>query len=114
MCDEMSERFLTDFELMVMLAVLRARDDAYGVSIAREIEQTGGRPVTHAAVYLALDRLAGQGLVASRLGDSTPERGGRAKKLFSITPDGLAAVRRTRAAFVALWRGIPELKGTPA
>lgn len=110
----MSDRFLTDFELMVMLAVLRARDDAYGVSIAREIEETGGRPVTHAAVYLALDRLAGQGLVASRLGDSTPERGGRAKKLFSITPAGLAAIRRTRSAFVALWRGIPELKGAPS
>ena len=57
MCDEMADRFLTDFELMVILAVLRARDDAYGVAIAREIEQTGGRPVTHAAVYLALDRL---------------------------------------------------------
>ena len=64
------------------------------------------------AVYA--DRLAGQGLIASRLGDSTPERGGRAKKLFSITPAGLAAIRRTRAAFVALWKGIPELKGTPA
>ena len=49
MCDEMTERFLTDFELMVILAVLRARDDAYGVAIAREIEETGGRPVTHAA-----------------------------------------------------------------
>jgi PadR family transcriptional regulator PadR len=114
MYDEMSKRFLTDFELMVMLAVLRVRDDAYGVSIAREIEQTGGRPVTHAAVYLALDRLAGLGLVTSRLGDSTPERGGRAKKLFSVTPAGLAAIQRTRNAFVALWTGIPELKGAPA
>ena len=110
----MSERFLTDFELMVMLAVLRVRDDAYGVSIAREIERTGGRPVTHAAVYLALDRLTGLGLVASRLGESTPERGGRAKKLFTVTPDGWAAIRRTRGAFIALWTGIPELKGKPA
>jgi DNA-binding PadR family transcriptional regulator len=109
----MAERFLTDFELMVMLAVLRVRDDAYGVSIAREIEQTGGRTVTHAAVYLALDRLCQQRLVAFRLGDPTPERGGRAKKLFSITPAGLRAIRRTQSAFVALWKGIPELKGTP-
>jgi PadR family transcriptional regulator, regulatory protein PadR len=114
MCDEMADRFLTDFELMVILAVLRARDDAYGVAIAREIEETGGRPVTHAAVYLALDRLAQHGLVKSRLGDPTPERGGRAKKLFSVTPGGLAAIRRTRRAFMALWKGIPELKGTPA
>ena len=110
----MDERFLTDFELMVMLAVLRVREDAYGVSIAREIEQTGGRAVTHAAVYLALDRLCQHGLVTSRLGDPTPERGGRAKKLFSITPAGLRAIRRTQGAFMALWKGIPELKGTPA
>jgi PadR family transcriptional regulator PadR len=111
MCDEMADRFLTDFELMVMLAVLRVRDDAYGVSIAREIEATGGRAVTHAAVYLALDRLCEQGLVASRLGDPTPERGGRAKKLFRVTASGLRAVRTTQGAFVALWNGIPELKG---
>src|SRR5262245_15036220 len=110
----MNERFLTDFELMVMLAVLRVREDAYGVSIAREIEQTGGRAVTHAAVYLALDRLGHQGLVASRLGDPTPERGGRAKKLFSVTAAGLRAIRRTQDAFMALWKGIPELKGRPA
>ena len=85
MCDEMADRFLTDFELMVILAVLRARDDAYGVAIAREIEQTGGRPVTHAAVYLALNRLTQHGLVTSRLGDPTPERGERARKLFSAS-----------------------------
>ena len=109
----MTGRFLTDFELMVMLAVLRVRDDAYGVPIAREIEQTAGRPVTHAAVYLALGRLRQHGLVTSRLGDPTPERGGRAKKLFSITPSGLHAIRRTQRAFMALWNGIPELKGTP-
>ena len=113
MCDEMSGRFLTDFELMVMLAVLRVRDEAYGVPIAREIEETAGRSVTHAAVYLALDRLCQHGLVTSRLGDPTPERGGRAKKLFSITPTGLRAIRRTQSAFIALWKGIPELKGTP-
>jgi PadR family transcriptional regulator PadR len=110
----MGERFLTDFELMVMLAVLRVREDAYGVSIAREIEETGGRAVTHAAVYLALERLCQQGLVAARLGDPTPERGGRAKKLFSVTPAGLRAIRRTQTAFMALWKGIPELKGRPA
>jgi len=110
----MGERLLTDFELMVLLAVLRNRDDAYGVSIAREIEATAGRSVTHAAVYLALDRLVEQGLATARLGDPTPERGGRAKKLFSVTAAGLRAIRRTRAAFVALWKGLPELKGSPS
>jgi DNA-binding PadR family transcriptional regulator len=109
----MSDRFLTDFELMVILAVLRVRDDAYGVSIAREIEQTAGRSVTHAAVYLALDRLCRHGLVSARLGNPTAERGGRAKKLFSVTAAGLRAIRQTRRAFIALWKGVPELKGTP-
>jgi DNA-binding PadR family transcriptional regulator len=112
MCDEMADRLLTDFELMVLLAILRVRDQAYGVTIAREIEETGGRPVTLAAVYLALDRLDRHGLVDWRLGDPTPERGGRAKKLFSVTAHGLRAIRRTQRAFVALWHGIPELKGT--
>ena len=107
----MAERLLTDFELMVLLAALRVRDDAYGVTIAREIEGTGGRPVKLAAVYLALDRLCQNGLASWQLGDPTPERGGRAKKLFSVTPHGVRAVRRTQRAFVALWKGIPELKG---
>jgi DNA-binding PadR family transcriptional regulator len=107
----MPSRFLTDFELVVMLAVLRVRDEAYGVPIAREIERTAGRRVTLAAVYLALDRLHQNGLVAWRLGESTPQRGGRAKKLFSVTPSGLRAIRQTQRAFVALWSGIPELKG---
>lgn len=108
----MSARLLTDFELMVTLAILRVGDDAYGVPITREIERTARRPVTLAAVYLALDRLSSHGLVAWRLGDPTPERGGRAKKIFSVTATGLRAVRRTQRAFIALWSGIPELKGT--
>jgi PadR family transcriptional regulator PadR len=107
----MAARLLTDFELMILLAMLRVRDNAYGVPIAREIEQTGGRSVTLAAVYLALDRLRQNGLVTWRLGESTPERGGRAKKFFSVTPSGLRAVRRTQRAFMTLWKGIPELKG---
>jgi PadR family transcriptional regulator, regulatory protein PadR len=109
-CDEMSRRLLTDFELMIMLAILRVRDGAYGVPIAREIEDTAGRMVTLGAVYLALDRLQQNGLVVSELGEATAERGGRAKRFFRITPKGLRAVRSTQRALVALWKGIPELK----
>jgi PadR family transcriptional regulator, regulatory protein PadR len=106
----MAARFLTDFEFVIMLAILRVRDDAYGVTIAREIEETAGRSVTLAAVYLALDRLQENGLVASSLGEATAERGGRAKKYFRVTPAGLRALKHTQRAFVALWKGIPELK----
>jgi DNA-binding PadR family transcriptional regulator len=91
---------------MVILAVLRARDDAYGVAIAREIEETGGRPVTHAAVYLALDRLTQHGLVTSRLGDPTNVADGR--RAVHRHPGRLAAIRRTRRAFMALWKGFPN------
>jgi len=108
----MPRELLTDFELMILLAVLRADEDAYGVAIAREIETTGGRSVLLPAVYAALDRLERNDLVASTLGDPTPSRGGRAKRFFRITPRGLKAVKDTRRALVALWTGVPKLEGS--
>jgi PadR family transcriptional regulator PadR len=102
--------YLTDFELMILLAVLRLGDEAYGVPIAREIETTGGRSVVLGAVYAALDRLEVNGLVVSAVGDPTPARGGRAKKFFRITATGLRAVRQTQQALTSLWTGIPQLK----
>src|SRR5947209_4814944 len=104
------KRLLTDFELMTLLAVLRLREEAYGVPIARELE-AAGRRVTLGAVYLALDRLEDRRLLASALGDATAQRGGRAKRYFRVTTSGLRAVRATQRAFVTMWRGIPELDG---
>jgi DNA-binding PadR family transcriptional regulator len=103
-------RLLTDFELMLLLATLRVGDEAYGVEIAREVERTGGRRVLLGAAYTALDRLADRGYVASTIGDPTPERGGRAKRFFRVTPRGLRAVKETQRALVALWTNVPELK----
>jgi DNA-binding PadR family transcriptional regulator len=103
-------RLLTDFELMILLAILRVTDDAYGVLIAREIERTGGRRVLLGAVYTALDRLERNGLVSSSVGAPTPTRGGRAKRFFRVTPRGLRAVKDTRQALVALWTDLPALK----
>ena len=74
----MGRDLLTDFELMILLAVLRIGDEAYGVPIARELEDTGGRTVVLSAVYAALDRLEDNGLVSSTVGEPTPARGGRA------------------------------------
>ena len=102
-------RLLTDFELMILLATLRVGDAAYGVEIAREIERTGGRRVLLGAAYAALDRLEQGGLVSSAIGASTPERGGRAKRFFRVTPRGLDAVKQTRNALVALWTDVPRL-----
>jgi PadR family transcriptional regulator PadR len=103
--------YLTDFELMILLSILRLGDEAYGVPIAREIETTGGRTVVVAAVYAALDRLEANGLASSTIGDPTPARGGRAKRYFRVTPAGLKAVRQTRRALTQLWEGVPQLEG---
>jgi DNA-binding PadR family transcriptional regulator len=108
----MPRALLTDFELMILLATLRAGDDAYGVTIAREIERTGGRTVVLGAVYTALDRLERNRMVTSDVGAPTPERGGRAKRFFRVTPQGIRAVQDMQQALVALWTGIPELKGS--
>lgn len=112
--EQMARQFLTDFELMILLAILRIGEDAYGVPIAREIEETGGRTVLLGAIYTALDRLEANGLVSSSMGDPTPERGGRAKRFFKVTSKGLKAVKDTRKALTALWSGIPQLKGGTA
>jgi PadR family transcriptional regulator, regulatory protein PadR len=105
----MSRRLLTDFEIMILLAILRVGDEAYGVPVAREIEATTGRAIQLPAIYAALDRLEGQALVVSRLGEATAQRGGRAKKYFSLTPAGLDSVRDTRKALTALWSRLPQL-----
>jgi len=107
----MPRSLLTDFELMILLATMRSGDEAYGVVIAREIELTGGRTVVLGAVYAALDRLERNGFVASEVGDPTPARGGRAKRFFRVTPRGVAAVKETQKALVALWTDVPQLKG---
>ncbi len=106
----MARHLLTDFELMILLAAMRIGDAAYGVQIAREIEQTSGRSVMLGAAYAALDRLERNGFVSSSLGAPTATRGGRAKRFFRVTPRGVKAVKETQRAFVALWTGIPQLK----
>jgi DNA-binding PadR family transcriptional regulator len=106
----MARELLTDFELMILLAALRLADEAYGVRIAREIQVTCGRRVLLGAAYAALDRLERNGLVSSSIGSATPERGGRAKRFFRVTPRGLRAVMDTRQALTAMWRDIPQLK----
>lgn len=95
---------------MILLAALRAGDEAYGVRIAEEIERTGKRTVVLAAVYAALDRLERNGMATSTVGDPTPERGGRAKRFFRVTPRGLRAVKETQHALIALWTDVPQLK----
>jgi PadR family transcriptional regulator PadR len=101
---------LSDFELIAMLVLLRLGEDAYGVPIAREMEEQTKREVKLGSVYAALERLEEKGFVASELGQPTQERGGRAKRYFHITQQGMREVRETRRTLIRLWQGIPELK----
>ena len=103
--------YLGEFELMILLAVLHLGDEAYGVPISRELERHRGRDVSVGSVYAALERMESKGLVASTLGDPTPERGGKAKRYFRLTKAGLGQVRETRRVLTTLWKQLPELKG---
>lgn len=112
MLEEMPTRtYLGEMELMVLLAVIRLGDDAYGVPISKELLNLAGREVALGSVYAALDRMERKGFVTSSLGDPTPERGGRAKRFFRVTPAGSKAIKLTRTALTKLWSGIPLLEG---
>jgi DNA-binding PadR family transcriptional regulator len=97
---------------MVLLAVIRIGEDAYGVPIARELESASGREVGLGSVYAALERLQGKCLVSSSVGDPTPERGGRAKQYFQVTAKGVKAARDARRTLSNLWQRIPAMKGS--
>ena len=103
--------YLGNFDLMLLLALLRLGEDAYGVTIARELEEQTQCEVVVASVYATLDRLKERGFVVSHVGEATPERGGRAKRYFRITAAGLREVRDARRALIKLWKGLPELRG---
>ena len=105
-----SRGYLGEFELMLLLAVLHLGDEAYGVPISRELERHRGRSVSVGSVYAALERLEGKGLVTSTLGDPTPERGGKAKRYFRMTKEGLRQVHETRRVLTRLWQELPEMK----
>jgi DNA-binding PadR family transcriptional regulator len=83
---------LGDFEQLILLALVRLDDDAYGLTIRGEIERRTGRAVSPGALYTALDRMEKRGFVTSRLGDSTPQRGGKRKRLYTLQPAGERAL----------------------
>ncbi len=102
--------YLGEFEIMLLLAVIHLGDEAYGVPISRELEKYRGRDVAVGSVYAALERLEAKQLVISSLGEPTPERGGKAKRYFRITKEGLRQVHETRRVLTKLWQAIPDLK----
>ncbi len=104
------DAYLGEFEHLVLLAVLRLGDDAYAVPVRDEIEQRTRRSVARGALYTTLDRLEQKGLLRSRVGEPLAERGGRARRYYSLTARGLASLRSARRALDELSAGLePEL-----
>ncbi len=105
--------YLGEFEQIVLLAVLRLGKNAYGVTILEEIERRTGRSVMIGAVYATLDRLEIKRHISSRVGDPTPERGGRAKRFFKVTAQGSAALERSRKILENMWAGLNPVLEKP-
>jgi DNA-binding PadR family transcriptional regulator len=97
---------LGEFEQVVLLAILRLDDHAYGVTIAAEIATCTGREPSAGALYTTLDRLESKGLLSSRVGDPTPRRGGRAKRYYTVDKTGIAAVARAQRNYQRLLHGL--------
>lgn len=98
--------YLGEFEHIVLLALLRLEDRAYGVTVRQEIQLRTNRDVSIGAVYATLDRLETKGYVKSQRGDPTPERGGRSKRFFRVTAAGVAAVNRTHRTLHKMTEGL--------
>jgi len=102
----MADQHLGEFEQLVLLAVVRLADGAYGVPIRREIEKRTDRKVTVGALYSTLDRLEAKGYLSSWFADPTTERGGRSRRYFRVEPPGTEALALAKDMFDRMWKGV--------
>lgn len=98
--------YLGEFEQIALLAILRLGEDAYAIPVREEIEARTGRDVARGALYTALERLEAKGCLRSRMSEPLPERGGRSRRYYTVSPTGLAALRTAREGLLALWKGV--------
>jgi DNA-binding PadR family transcriptional regulator len=103
--------YLGEFEQLVLLAILRLGDEAYGVTIRAELADRAGRTIAPGALYTALERLEAKGLIKSHLGDPTPQRGGRAKRFVAVTAAGRRALTKAVQAYDRLLDGLDLTRG---
>jgi DNA-binding PadR family transcriptional regulator len=101
----MSGEYLGEFEQMVLLAVLRLGEDAYGLAVRDELEHVAGRSPSSGALYTTLDRLERKGLVRSRAAEGNGDRGGRPRRYLALTEAGRQALRHSRETLLRLWEG---------
>lgn len=105
---------LGELEHLILLAILRLRDGAYGVSVARELESQAARPLSRGALYTSLERLEVKGLIRWRLETGGPERQSLPKRVYTVTPRGLSSVRAAQRLFKRMWRGLDDVLKDPA
>jgi DNA-binding PadR family transcriptional regulator len=96
------------FEQAMLLAVMRLRDNAYGVPLRKELSERLGRDVSYGAIYTTLERMEAKGFVSSREGGATNERGGRAKRYYRIELPGRLALASAQEANAKMWDGLPD------
>lgn len=106
----MPDIYLGELEQIVLLAVLRLDDEAYATPILEQIQRQAGRRVARGALYTALDRLEAKGCLRSRVGEPLAERGGRARRYFTVTPAAVRALKQSRLALQRLWDGLEQLQ----
>jgi PadR family transcriptional regulator PadR len=106
----MGKEYLGEFEELVLTMVGILRDEAYGNAIVIEIKERIGRDVNLSAVHVTLYRLEDKGYIKSKMGGATANRGGRRKRIFTITNAGLSMLRSMKEARMDLWKLIPQLK----
>lgn len=102
------QSYLGEFEHLVLLSVMHLGVDAYGVTVRRHLKDTIDRDVSIGALYSTVERLEKKGFITSRKGEATAQRGGKAKRYFKITPDGIINVKATRDRLDLMWEKLPE------
>lgn len=100
--------FIGEFEQLVLLAVLRRGEDAYGVTIGQEIHRQTGRRTSRGALYVTLERLEKKGYLKSRLADSSQQRMGRPRRYYRLCPEAMQVLRTQRQALLSMWNGFEE------
>jgi PadR family transcriptional regulator, regulatory protein PadR len=105
---------LGELEQLILLAILRLGPDAYGLSIARELETEAGRRLSRGALYTSLDRLETKGLLRWRLEAGGPERQALPKRVYSVTPRGIVALRSAHRVLRRMWRGLERFLKEPS
>jgi DNA-binding PadR family transcriptional regulator len=106
----MAKEYLGEFEELILTMVAALQEDAYGAAISDEIESRLRREVNLSAVHVTLYRLEDKGYIKSSMGGGTNERGGRRKRIFTITSAGMAMLRALKESRIELWKLVPQLK----